>query len=63
MCQACLALAHRRSGTSPDDDGGGWLARPAPSRFAAAADWVEEPPADDPPDAEPDAADGRSGQG
>lgn len=58
MCQACLALASRRSKASPDDDGGGWLARPAPSRFAAAADWAEEPPADDPAGAE----DRRSGQ-
>jgi hypothetical protein len=43
MCQACLALARRRSGAS------GWPlaegAPPAPARFAAAAEWADAPQA------------------
>lgn len=48
MCQACLALARRRSGASswPLADSGA----EAPGRFAAAAEW-----ADDAQDAQADA--------
>jgi hypothetical protein len=40
MCQACLALARRRSDTS-DQDSGGWLSRPAPQRFNGVVDWAD----------------------
>jgi len=48
MCQACLALARRRSGAFGwplGDDG------EAPRRFAAAAEWAEAPDDDPPADA------------
>jgi hypothetical protein len=44
MCQACWALASRRSG---DASLGSRDAAPAKPRFAAVAEWVSEPTEDD----------------
>lgn len=45
MCQACWALASRRSGGALAADDAA-VASPRP-RFSAAAEWVEEPGEDD----------------
>lgn len=52
MCQACLALAARRSGASGWPLADGETPAPAPGRFTA-AEWADAPEEGDPQDAGP----------